>query len=65
VIISSNTINHLIFVMVECGVLYEVRTEILYIFRTSFGFKVLIMCTTTILILLQYIEFEFEFIYIP
>jgi hypothetical protein len=27
--ISLNSINHLIFVMVKCGVLFEVRTEFL------------------------------------
>jgi hypothetical protein len=30
-IISLNSINHLIFVMVECGVLFEVRTGFLNI----------------------------------
>jgi hypothetical protein len=30
-IISLNNINHLIFVMVKCGVLFEVRTEFLNI----------------------------------
>jgi ABC-type multidrug transport system permease subunit len=30
-IISSNSINQLIFVMVKCGVLFEVRTEFLNI----------------------------------
>jgi hypothetical protein len=29
VIISLNSINQLIYVMVKCGVLFEVRTEIL------------------------------------
>jgi hypothetical protein len=29
VIISFNSINHLVFVMVSCGVLFEVRTEFL------------------------------------
>jgi hypothetical protein len=29
VIISLNSINHLIVVMVKCGVLFEVRTEFL------------------------------------
>jgi hypothetical protein len=28
-IISLNTVNQLIFVMVKCGVLFEVRTEFL------------------------------------
>jgi hypothetical protein len=30
-IISLNSINQLIFVMVKCGVLFEVRTELLNI----------------------------------
>jgi hypothetical protein len=39
VIISLNTVDKLIFVMVKCGVLFEVRTEFLNIIYTSFGFK--------------------------
>jgi hypothetical protein len=34
-----NSVNQLIFVMVKCGVLFEVRTEFLNIIQTSFGFK--------------------------
>jgi hypothetical protein len=34
-----NGINQLIFVMVKCGVLFEVRTEFLNIIQTSFGFR--------------------------
>jgi hypothetical protein len=37
--ISLNSIKQLIFVMVKCGVLFEVRTEFLNIIWTSFGFK--------------------------
>jgi hypothetical protein len=37
--ISLNDINQLIFVMVKCGVLFEVRTEFLSIIKTSLGFK--------------------------
>jgi len=33
----------LIFVMVKCGVLFEVRTEFLNSILTSFGFKGLIL----------------------
>jgi hypothetical protein len=39
VIISLNSINQLIFVMVKCGVLFEVRTEFLHNIYTSFVFK--------------------------
>jgi hypothetical protein len=35
-IISLNSVNHLIFVMVKCGVLFEVRTE-LYIIHVRSG----------------------------
>jgi hypothetical protein len=42
-IISLNGINQLIFVMVKCGVLREVRSEFLNTIYTSFGFKGLIM----------------------
>jgi hypothetical protein len=38
-IISLNSVNQLIFVMVKCGVLFEVRTEFLNIVYTSFGLK--------------------------
>jgi hypothetical protein len=38
-ITSLNSVNQLIFVMVKCGVLFEVRTEFLNIIYTSFGFK--------------------------
>jgi hypothetical protein len=38
-IISLNSVNQLIFVMVKCGVLFEVRTEFLNIIWTSFVFK--------------------------
>jgi hypothetical protein len=41
-IIYSNSINQLIFVMVKCGVLFQVRTEFLNSIQTSFGFKGLI-----------------------
>jgi hypothetical protein len=41
-IISLNSVNQLIFVMVKCGVFFAVRTEILNIIQTSFGFKELI-----------------------
>jgi hypothetical protein len=34
-----NSVNQLIFVMVKCGVLFEVRTEFLNNILTSFGFK--------------------------
>jgi hypothetical protein len=37
--ISLNSINHLIFVTVKCGVFFEVRIEFLNIIQTSFGFK--------------------------
>jgi hypothetical protein len=37
---SLNSINQLIFVMVKCGVLFEVRTGFLnIIIQTSFGLK--------------------------
>jgi hypothetical protein len=38
-IIPLNNINQLIFVMVKCGVHFEVRPELLNIIQTSFGFK--------------------------
>jgi hypothetical protein len=41
-IISLNSVNQLIFVMVKCRVLFEVRTEFLNIILTSLGFKGLI-----------------------
>jgi hypothetical protein len=34
-----NSINQFIFVMVKCGVLFEVRTEFLNIIYMNFGFK--------------------------
>jgi hypothetical protein len=34
-----NRINQLIFVMVKCGVLFEVRTEFLNVIYTSFVFR--------------------------
>jgi hypothetical protein len=37
-----NTINQLIFLMVKCGVLFEVRTESLNNIYTSFVFKGLV-----------------------
>jgi hypothetical protein len=37
--ISLNSVNQLIFVMVKCGVLFEVRTGFLNIIKMSFGFK--------------------------
>jgi hypothetical protein len=39
VIISLNSVNQLIFLMVKCGVLFEVRTEFLNNIYTSFGLK--------------------------
>jgi hypothetical protein len=36
---SLNSVNHLIFVMVKCDVLFEVRTEFLNNIYTRFGFK--------------------------
>jgi hypothetical protein len=38
-ITSLNSVNQLIFVMVKCGVLFEVQTGFLNIIWTSFGFK--------------------------
>jgi hypothetical protein len=38
-IISLNGINHLIFVMVKCGVLFEVRTEFLSTIEMSVSLK--------------------------
>jgi hypothetical protein len=43
-IISLNSVNQLIFVMVKCGVFFAVRTEFLNIIQMSFGFKWLIRC---------------------
>jgi len=37
-----NSVNQLIFVMVKCGVFFEVRTALLNIIYPSFGFKRLI-----------------------
>jgi hypothetical protein len=41
-IISLNRVNKLIFVMVKCGVFFEVWTQFLNIIYRSFGFKWLI-----------------------
>jgi hypothetical protein len=41
-IISLNSVTQLVFVMVKCGVLFEVRAESLNIIWTIFGFKGLI-----------------------
>jgi hypothetical protein len=38
-IVSLNSVNQLIFVMVKCDVLFEVQTEFLNIIWTSFGSK--------------------------
>jgi hypothetical protein len=38
-LLNLNSVNQLIFVMVKCGVLFEVRTEFLKIIFTNFGFK--------------------------
>jgi hypothetical protein len=38
-ILNLNGVNQLIFVMVKCDVLFEVRTGFLNIIQTSFGFK--------------------------
>jgi hypothetical protein len=38
-IIYLNSVNQLIFVMVKCSVFFAVRTELLNIIYTSFGFK--------------------------
>jgi hypothetical protein len=46
-IISLNNVNHLIFAMVKCGVLFEVWTETLNIIQTIFGFKGLIKSVKT------------------
>jgi predicted Holliday junction resolvase-like endonuclease len=37
--LNLNSVNQLIFVMVKCGVLFEVRTEFLNNISTSFVFK--------------------------
>jgi hypothetical protein len=37
--ISLNSINQLIFVLIECCGFFAVRTEFLYIVYSSFGFK--------------------------
>jgi hypothetical protein len=42
-IIILNSIRQFIFVKVECGVIFEVRTDLLNIIQTSFGFKGLIL----------------------
>jgi hypothetical protein len=36
---SINTINQLIFLMVKCGVLFQVRTEFLNVIKMSIGFN--------------------------
>jgi hypothetical protein len=41
-VLTVNSVNQLIFVMVKCGVLFEVRTGFLNNIKTSFGFKGLI-----------------------
>jgi hypothetical protein len=41
-IISLNSFNHLIFVMVKCSVFFEVRTGFLNTIQTCSGFKGLI-----------------------
>jgi hypothetical protein len=41
-ILAINSVNQLIFVMVKCGVLFEVRTEFLNVIYTIFGFNGLI-----------------------
>jgi hypothetical protein len=38
-VLTVNSVNQLIFAMVKCGVLFEVRTEFLNIIYTIFGFK--------------------------
>jgi hypothetical protein len=38
-ICQLNNINYVIFVMMKCGVLFEVRTELLNIIWTSFVFQ--------------------------
>jgi hypothetical protein len=37
--LNLNGVNQLIFVMVKCDVLFEVRAESLNAIQTSFGFK--------------------------
>jgi hypothetical protein len=53
-----NSINHLIFAMVKCGVLFQVRTEFWNIIWTSFGFKGLIAlrCRKKGLIVIAYLK---------
>jgi hypothetical protein len=51
VIISLNSVNELIFVMVKCGVLFEVRTEFLNIIYTSFCFTGLKGCSMSVTLL--------------
>jgi hypothetical protein len=38
-ITTLNSVKQFIFIMVKCGVFFEVRTELLNIIWTSFGFK--------------------------
>jgi hypothetical protein len=53
-IISLNSVNQLIFVMVKCAVLFEVRTEFLYNIKTSFGFKGLNCVNQLIFVMVEY-----------
>jgi hypothetical protein len=39
VIVYLNSVTQFIFVMVKCGVLFEVRTEFVNIVKTSLGFE--------------------------
>jgi hypothetical protein len=48
-----NSVNQLIFVMVKCGVLFEVRTEFLNIIQTGFGFKGLNSVNYLILVMVK------------
>jgi hypothetical protein len=62
-------VNELIFVMVKCGVLFEVRTEFLYNIQTSFGFKRLNLNSVNQLIFVMVkcgvlFEVRTEFLYI-
>jgi hypothetical protein len=49
VIISLNSINQFIFVMVKCGVLFEVRIEFSNILKTSVRIKGLIVMFMSVL----------------
>jgi hypothetical protein len=46
-IISLNSVNQLIFVVVKCGVLFEARVVFLNIMQMSFGFKGLMSILTS------------------